>query len=525
MKPVGHIGLDDNISEDTIVRMYSEQGMEDHLFRGQFLKIEVNKNSYFGQIIDEPKNFALSGKSDSAINEYPILHQEKVKYVPSYKVVSKIKLLGEITEDNRLKSHFSRPKPASPVYFALPDMVRSILRLDGDQILGLLMGYESQNNPITITVSDSMGRKQLGIFGMTGSGKSNTCLRIAEIFSKMGWCVIFLDYLGEYSRCQYPSEEKKLFTSSWENIGIQPEGNENVKVYLPTSDPRKSLSARKFTLMTKYMNAAILNQMFCKTEAQRRLFGRFLRNFEEEGKTFHLHTISEELEDKTDERTRERYTWGIIKARIDNELEKKNRLFDYHPVDSKQDNTLRSKISDLDPLELLENGRINVLDFKNVSESDYAATTFLLLKRLYTLKKEHGGSINQYPKVMIMIEEAHIPFAESDTNIYSGPLNNIARKVFKIGRHYYLNICAISQRPADIPDSILSQINTRFIHRLKTSKDIYKVITGDIKEYSTAVSSLGVGEALVDSADFITPLTTMISPACSKKIDPFVNDM
>jgi DNA helicase HerA-like ATPase len=537
-KAIGHAGLDDFKSEDGIISMFSEKGKEDFLFRGQFMTIKVKSNGdfkkFFGQIIDEPKNYPVSGRSDSSMNLYPILHHESVGYVPDYQVVSKIKLLGEYNKELKLASHFTRPKPASLIFPTETSTARALLNVSGKEILGSVIGYEKEENPITVTLNNSLGRKQLGIFGMTGTGKSNTSLRMAEIFADMGWCVIFLDYLGEYVKCMHPSDEKNLFTDQWKKLGLKPEGNKDVKVFIPTSDIREIEGAKKFTLKTSLMSQSILLNMFCKTEAQDRLFIPILRSIPK--KNWHLKTFSNEIERRmeTSGETAAK-TLCIIKARIDNELDKSNRLFDnYNPkfayanhkslegFESIGVETPKETPSELNPEDLLNEGRINVFDFKNVSERDYAATLFVLLKRLYSIKKEHGENPNDYPKVMMMIEEAHIPFAESEKNIFSSPLNNIAREVFKIGRHYYLNICAISQRPCDIPDSVLSQINTRVIHRLKDSKDIRKVITGDIREYETGVSALKTGEAIIDSISYVTPLTVKIAPSKSKKIDPFI---
>lgn len=532
---IGHVGMDDSYSQDGIINMFSEQGNEDDLFRGQFLIIDVKDSRFFGQIIDEPKNYPLSGQATSAMNEYPILHHEKVQYIPGYKVVTKIKLLGEITDNLKLASHFTRPRPASKVKHADLETVRSLLNVSGKDVLGVLMGYEDVQNPITISMNDQMGRKQLGIFGMTGTGKSNSCLRVAEIYSNMGWCVIFLDYLGEYVRCMQPSDEKELFSERWTKLGVTPLGNKNVQVYLPISDTREIEGVKKFTLKTKDIPIETVLSMFGKGEAQKREFFPILQEIYRD--KWHLQTFSNILAEKIESLPEtKRGSLSIIKRRIDNQLNNPNRLFDNFEAEYANSNTKtlgsfekigvkvpKKSVSDLDPIELLQDGRINVIDFKNVSESDYAATILVLLKRVYKLKKEHGEKPNNYPKVMIMIEEAHIPFNENDKgNIYAQSLNSIAREVFKIGRHYYLNICAISQRPSDIPDSILSQVNTRIIHRLKTFNDISKVITGDIKEYSNSVPALKTGEAIIDSTDFITPLTMKISPCRSKKVDPYL---
>ena len=69
----------------------------------------------------------------------------------------------------------------------------------------------------------------------------------------------------------------------------------------------------------------------------------------------------------------------------------------------------------------------------------------------------------------------------------------------------------------DVNSALLSQINTRIIHRLKTRDDINRVIVGDIEEFKSSIPRLSVGEAMVDSVEWIAPLYVQIAPSKSKK--------
>jgi DNA helicase HerA-like ATPase len=80
-------------------------------------------------------------------------------------------------------------------------------------------------------------------------------------------------------------------------------------------------------------------------------------------------------------------------------------------------------------------------------------------------------------------------------------------------------MCVVTQRPKDVDSALLSQINTRIIHRLKTTDDINRVIVGDIEEFKSSVPRLSVGEAMIDSVEWVTPLYIQAAPSKSKKID------
>jgi len=168
---------------------------------------------------------------------------------------------------------------------------------------------------------------------------------------------------------------------------------------------------------------------------------------------------------------------------------------------------------------ILKEGAVNVFNFKNSSEDSYRSTTLFILSELFRLKKEKAEKVSDLPKVLILIEEAHIPFTRETENYLAYILMEVAKRVFKIGRHYFLNICVITQRPVDCHPALMSQINTRIIHKLKTMDDINRVVVGDIEEFKSSIPRLAVGEAMIDCAEWITPLYIQVAPSKSKKID------
>ncbi len=528
---IGYIGLDDEKSIDSIMNLFSKENIEPKITKGKYTMIKCHLAEYFAQIINEPKHYPEHGFSGSPMNKYPILNQDKVDFVPSYMCVSKLNIIGKI-EQEKLVTNFRRPTPASSVIIPDSQIVKKLLKVSGEHILGTIVGYEQ--DPITVALTDAIGRKQLGIFGITGSGKSNTALRVAEIYAKMGWCIIFLDYLDEYVDCDKASIEKHLFTKYWKDLGVLPIGCSNVKKFQPVSDIRERKGFIKYTLKTAFLDFGIIQNILCPSaesggDAQARKLYPLLHEFKEQKRPIHLVSLSKRLDEEMNKRGGDT-SYYIMKQRCDNLLLGNNLWDAYSPDETGQSNLDIFKkmdvdipstdISDLDPSEMLKANQINIISFKDVSESDYRASVLILLTRLYNLKKYYANG--NLPKVMIFVEEAHIPFSEKIFDRYSKSLNEISRKIFKIGRHYHLNMCVISQRPNDISDAILSQANTRIIHRLKQRADIGKVVTGDIEDYWGLIPRLDVGEAIIDSIEFKAPLTVKVAPCCSKKIDPYM---
>ncbi len=563
---LGHTGLDDNHAEDGVSLIFSKDKFEDEVFKGMFVIIENDKDKFLGQILSEPKSIPVTGRVDNPLNEYPILHQETVKYIPDYKIVSQVRLLGQIY-DNRIKANFIRPKPASKVYRAAEDLIDELFRVGEGAALGRLIGYDK--SWISVSFNDNVARKQLGIFGTTGSGKSNTTLRIAEMYAEQGWCIILLDYLGEYIECKKESSEKHLFSDDrWKELDISPKGATNVEVFAPVKDSESRCDTRFFLRTMDVSSEVIYNLVAPREEAQKRKLSVILQRMRRSNIPYHLAMIkdacyysyqdpkapssaissyyvmyertksllgksiwdlyypSNKLRDKVKEvfnKGEEDHEEYEEDAEIISRGDEVSSSFDKDVesltgIKKKSDMALGEE-GRLDIKKLLIKGKINVFNFKNSTEDDYRATTLFILSELFRLKKEKAEKITDLPKVLIMIEEAHIPFSNETDNYLSNILMETAKKVFKIGRHYYLNMCIITQRPTDCDSALLSQINTRIIHKLKTHDDINRVVVGDIEEFKSSIPRLSVGEAMIDCSEWVTPLYIQVAPSRSKKID------
>ena len=536
---LGHTGLDDNYAKDGISLIFSKDKFEDAVFKGMFVIMENGADKFLGQILSEPKSIPVTGRVDNPLNEYPILHQETIKYIPDYKIVSQVRILGQIV-DNRIMANFSRPKPASKAYRASESLIDDLFRVGEGATLGRLIGYD--DSWISVSFNDNVARKQLGIFGTTGSGKSNTTLRIAEMYAEMGWCIILLDYLGEYIECKKESSEKHLFKDErWKDLEITPKGNDKVEVFAPVKDFVSRCDTRFFLRTMDVSSEVIYNLVAPREEAQKRKLSVILQKMRRSNIPYHLALIKDACyysyqdpkappTSKSSyyvmyERTKslmDKSIWDkyppakSLREKVKSEFNKgeedqgeyeeepeviltgsetryNDDISELTGVKNRKEEVSGGEEGRLDIKKLLINGKINVFNFKNSTEDDYRATTLFILSELFRLKKEKAEKITDLPKVLIMIEEAHIPFSNETDNYLSNILMETAKKVFKIGRHYYLNMCIITQRPTDCDSALLSQVNTRIIHKLKTHDDINRVVVGDIEEFKTSIPRLSVG--------------------------------
>ncbi|MBA7713024.1 hypothetical protein ES703_122021 [subsurface metagenome] len=143
-----------------------------------------------------------------------------------------------------------------------------------------------------------------------------------------------------------------------------------------------------------------------------------------------------------------------------------------------------------------------------------------------TLLEEAKGTIGGHfikTKVAIFLEEAHTFFSTEYAAHpqFAHSLTEIIKRIYKIGRTFYLNPVVISQQPGDVGAAVLSQCNTKIIHQLTDEEDIRRVGKGAAREYTNIIPDLKTGAALITSPDLLLPQLVQIRPAMANKIDPY----
>ncbi len=274
---IGYVLLDSFSNEDDLVPVLTDQNTAKFVASRRYVLIEESgerRKRYFAQITKGPLHTPEWGTSSDGQNVFPIVKGEEIAFVPSFHSFYLAKVLGEIVDINgvrTLQSAFTRPMPKSQVTYIPSDDLYDYLQLTADKIpLGILSNYGS-DNPIPFYITDRLINRQLGIFGSTGSGKSNTVIALAETLLDRDWCVIIFDHAGEYYRMTEPSDEKHLFAEYWRTLGISPKGIDKTKFrrFLPVVDNRADKDATKFSILSKNVPYHLLkSMMFPLSDAQ-----------------------------------------------------------------------------------------------------------------------------------------------------------------------------------------------------------------------------------------------------------------
>jgi DNA helicase HerA-like ATPase len=109
--------------------------------------------------------------------------------------------------------------------------------------------------------------------------------------------------------------------------------------------------------------------------------------------------------------------------------------------------------------------------------------------------------------LLFVCEEAH-RYAPADKSIGFGPTRRALSRIAKEGRKYGVFLGLVTQRPAEIDATILSQCSTMFVMRLANDRDqalIRSAVSVAGASMLTFIPSLGIGEVFAFGAGVPLP--------------------
>jgi hypothetical protein len=300
--------------------------------------------------------------------------------------------------------------------------------------------------------------RHIGIFGSTGSGKSNTATIIAnELFNK-GFNVIILDWHGEYSN----------------NLA-------NYTIY----DSRNlyRINPLKFNEVDDIID--ILGDVLQLTDPQRFLLFLIISKLRKD-KRFKLIDMLDVLRNTEDQSNWMREVKYALARKLYPLFTTKGKLL--FSVD------VNPEITDL----LAKKGVVFNLSFINN----------IRLRKLYGLFilkyiTDFYMSNKQDRKLLLIIEEAHNFF-----NVENDFIDKLISEIRKFG----VGLCIISQSPSSISSAVMKNTNIKIIHSIKS--DIDKKILRDSLSLPdnlySVLDKLDVGEAILSAPNTKTPLLIKI---------------
>lgn len=158
---------------------------------------------------------------------------------------------------------------------------------------------------------------------------------------------------------------------------------------------------------------------------------------------------------------------------------------------------------------IFDSKNICVIQLGNVNKEMKEVIPSLISNILYDNKTESKGNNEVKSILNIVIDEAHnlLSSNKEETEMHGNSLKTF-EKIIKEGRKFGVYLMIASQRPSDISTTITSQLQNYFIHKLVNPNDIEKIrkTVAYMNEASlNMVTVLGAGECIISGNALYIP--------------------
>jgi len=361
------------------------------------------------------------------------------------------------------------------------------------------------------------------IAGATGTGKTKTLQIIAEQLSSKGIPSLLMDIKGDLSGVAVASDGHPKIDERHEKIGLP---------FIPDHSPVELLSLsndaglRLRATVTEF-GPVLFSKILDLNDTQSGIVSVIFKYCDDNGlPLLDLNDIKKTLQYITNEgkdhiqkeygRISTSSVGTILRKIIELEQQGGDLFFGERSFD----------VDDLCRINENGQGMISILRVTDIQDKPKLFSTFMLqmLAEIYTNFPEEGDM--DQPKLVIFIDEAHLVFDEA-----SDALMDQIEIIIKLIRSKGVGIFFVTQNPADIPDSVLSQLGLKVQHALRafTAKDRKAIKLAaqnyPITEYydvDQLLTELGIGEALISALNekgIPTPLVHTYLRAPQSRMD------
>ncbi|MEG6585823.1 ATP-binding protein [Dendrosporobacter sp. 1207_IL3150] len=340
--------------------------------------------------------------------------------------------------------------------------------MKGDLEIGFLKsGRGIMELPVGIYGSKAI-TEHIGVFGTTGSGKSNLVKVLASsIIDNGNYGLLVFDVHNEYFKdlAAHPQAANRL---SVYNTNPQADHCKKLTVNFDEIDPEDITACATFSEP--------------QLDAIYKLSTVWQENWMNYVLKYDTSDIIDELAGSTGQKFHSR-TISKIKSICWN-LEQELNM-------GEQQQTVISNI-----MQDLEQGKVVLVELKSVSPVGEQALSTLLSKKLlqnYASKSDVDRS--KVKPVLIVLEEAHRFLGKKEQSS-----NNVFARLVSEARKFNLGMCVVDQQPRLLADKVLSQLNTLFILGLASKADRTKLeamCRKDILQQRNEIKNLDCGEMII----------------------------
>lgn len=376
--------------------------------------------------------------------------------------------------------------------------------LTSDKRLFIASAPQKDGTMKELRLTPRMANRHGLITGATGTGKTVTLQNMAESFSALGVPVFLTDVKGDLSGLALPGRPGGSIAARIAELGLTEQGYVN-RAYPVCFWDVTGQKGHPLRATISDMGPLLLARLLNLNEVQSGILNIVFRVADDEGLLLlDLKDLRSMLAFVQENRNSFK-EYGHISPASLGAIQRALLQLEEDGADAFfGEPALR--IEDLMLNDIEGRGVINILaaDRLITKPRTYAALLLWLLSELYEQLPEVGD--RDTPRLVLMFDEAHLLFDGVSTVL----LNKI-EQVTRLIRSKGVGIYFITQNPADIPDTVLSQLGNRVQHALRsyTARD-RKAVRAAAETFRSnpdidtveAITSLKTGEALVS---FLSP--------------------
>jgi DNA helicase HerA-like ATPase len=340
------------------------------------------------------------------------------------------------------------------------------------------------------------------IAGATGTGKTVTLQVLAEGFSRIGVPVFMTDVKGDLSGISQPGADHPKLADRWRRMGL----DEHRFAGFPVTfwDVYREEGHPVRTTITD-MGPLLLGRLLNLNGTQQGVLSLVFRVADDNGwLLLDIKDLRAMLRFVADHRAEFKTVYGNVSPASVGAIQRRlisledqggNRLFGEPDL----------QVGDMMQIDEHGHGVINILVADRLMKAPQLYSTLLLwlLSELFEQFPEVGD--RDRPGLVLFFDEAHLLFDDAP-KVLLDKIEQVVRLIRSKGVGVYF----VTQSPLDIPLDVLGQLGNRIQHALRafTPKD-QKAVRAAAQTFrenpkldtATAITELGVGEALVSTLD------------------------
>ncbi len=385
-------------------------------------------------------------------------------YKTKKKTKAKAVVIGYRDDKGLLKSLRSPFESGSLVYKADKGLISQVLDLEKEQ--GLYLGLLEGHSDISVFIDpEKMLSKHLAVLAKSGSGKSYLVGVILEELLEKNIPFVVLDPHGEYSTFTQKNDAPKE-VREMDKYGVKPK---SYKVSLRAVDTEINPGTEPIRLNPKLVANEVIQMLpMSMSGAQLGVLYTALKNLK--GRKYTIDDVAAEVE-AIDSNAK----WNVISLL---ELLQDTGLF--------SDNYTEMG-------ELVKRNQGTIINLRGVAPEMQEIAAYKLCKQLFEARKR-----NEIPPFFLVLEEAH-NFAP-ERGFGEAVSSKVIRNISSEGRKFGLGLLVVSQRPARLDKSVLSQCSTQAILKITNSHDLKAISSsaeGLTKGMNKEIQNLQIGTALL----------------------------